>query len=180
MSNLMIDIGSSTAAFGQTLAEHHPDRWIVVIDESLEAALETIPRGQKRRSAGGAIILPSLSYLPSKLTQRAMYVSYLFPTGQTLEQLVQGQKEAWDPLYSICLPGALLDLVLGYGEKDANHLNETSIHTELLPRLKEHHFHHINAYPFSPAQASQHPSAWSQRLSFGKGEGYFFLRLRRS
>lgn len=187
MPGIIIDIGTGDGKFVEKVAKAHPDRLVIGIDPQAKP-LKKISGKLDKKSKGGLpnalYVLAHIEDLPPELNNQANQVFINFPWASLLQGIILDQKDTWANIKRICQNGAVIDLILGYNEKEAQEfglplLSLDYIQAEMLPKLFAQGFQGIALRQLDPQELQNYPSTWAKRLGFGQeGRQYYYLRLK--
>jgi 16S rRNA (adenine(1408)-N(1))-methyltransferase len=163
-NRILLDLGTGDGRYARTLAEEHPDWFIIGVD----ACRENLHKYSQAKLYNLLFVIASAQDLPHELNGLVSHITINFPWGSLLESLLTGDPVLLHGLESISCSAASVDLRLNGGA-----LAETG--TTLEAGAKRVHAHLLEAGWQVGTPAVMHadalrsfPSTWAKRLAFGR------------
>jgi 16S rRNA (adenine(1408)-N(1))-methyltransferase len=161
---MLLDLGTGDGRFARTLAEQHPDWFVIGID----ACRENLHEHSRARLENLLFIIASAQELPWELNGCASYMIINFPWGSLLESLLSGDPALLHGLEAVTRPRAALELRLNGGAlAEANTTLEAGAHT-IRNNLLRAGWRVKAPLPMDGKELRKFPSSWAKRLAFGR------------
>lgn len=161
---ILLDLGTGDGRYVRTLAEEHPDWFIIGVD----ACRENLHEHSRLKLQNMLFIIARAQDLPHELNGLVAHITINFPWGSLLESLLNGDPALTRGLVSIARKTASVDLHLNGGAlAEAGTTLEAGaklIHTNLLQAGWQ-----VDAPVQMDARALRSfPTTWAKRLAFGR------------
>jgi hypothetical protein len=163
-NRITLDLGTGDGRYVRTLAEEHPD-WFVI---GMDSCRENLREYSRAKLQNMLFIIASAQELPQGLKGLVSHIAINFPWGSLLESLLTNDSRLMNGLESISLSTTSVDLRLNGGAlAEAETTLETGadkIYNNLLQAGWQ-----INAPTLMNASALRtFPTTWAKRLAFGR------------
>ncbi len=188
MPGIIVDIGTGDGKFTYQVAKENPDRFIIGIDPAQKGLEKVSAKIYKKPAKGGLknalFVLADVENLPEELNGLANQVFINFPWSSLLKGIVLIEDKTWDSIKRVCQKGAIIDLVLGYGdisESDKLSLPKFDldyIKEEMIPKLIKKGFSLVKVRELTNKDLKTYSSSWAKKLSFGRERLFFYIRLK--
>ena len=174
-NRIILDLGTGDGRYARTLAEKHPDWFVIGVD----SCRENLREHSQAKLGNLLFIIASAQDLPRELDGLISHVTVNFPWGSLLESLLAGDPMLMHGLESASRATASLDLRLNGGALTeagtALEAGAETIYSNLLQagwKVK------------TPAMMDAHvlrrfPSTWAKRLAFGRDPRAMMLRAQK-
>ena len=161
---IILDLGTGDGRYARTLAEKHPNWFIIGVD----ACRENLREHSQAKLPNLLVVIASAQELPRELDGFVTHITVNFPWGSLLESLLTGDSKLMHGLKSVSCAKASLDLRLNGGAlAEAGKTLEAGtdrIYFNLLqagwqlehPRIMD------------ASTLKKFPSTWAKRLAFGR------------
>ncbi len=163
-NHVILDLGTGDGRYVHTLADRHPDWFILGVD----ACRENLYKVSRARMSNMLFIIASAQALPWELNGWVSHITINFPWGSLLASLLRGDPTLLRGLESVSCSSASLDLRLN-GEALAVagttlEAGTKKIHNNLLCAGWQ-----VNApTPMDARALRSFPTTWAKRLAFGR------------
>ena len=163
-NRITLDLGTGDGRYVRTLAEEHPDWFIIGVD----SCRENLHEHSQAKLQNMLFVIASAQELPKELNGLISQISINFPWGSLLESLLTDDSRLMNGLESISRSTTSVDLRLNGGAlAEAETTLETGadkIYNNLLQAGWQ-----INAPTLMNASALRtFPTTWAKRLAFGR------------
>jgi putative methyltransferase len=163
-NRITLDLGTGDGRYVRTLADKHPD-WFVI---GMDSCRENLHEHSQAKLQNMLFIIASAQELPKELNGLISQISINFPWGSLLESLLTDDSRLMNGLESISRSTTSVDLRLNGGAlAEAETTLETGadkIYNNLLQAGWQ-----INAPTLMNASALRtFPTTWAKRLAFGR------------
>jgi len=188
---VVIDIGTGDGLFVYQCAQKNPNKFYIGIDAN-PRPLEKISEKIHRKPAKGGLpnvlfLQAAVEDLPAELERVADEVHVHFPWGSLLQAVATGERATLDNLRKICVPGALLEIVIGIDpERDRSEIERLGLEPPsvalidrvLAPKYAEAGFQVMERGVLSASEWTTLRTSWAKRLSAGRSRTalYFIAR----
>jgi len=163
-NRITLDLGTGDGRYVRTLAEEHPDWFIIGVD----SCRENLHEHSQAKLQNMLFVIASAQELPKELKGLVSQITINFPWGSLLESLLTDDSRLMNGLESISRSTTSVDLRLNGGAlAEAETTLETGadkIYNNLLQAGWQ-----INAPTLMNASALRtFPTTWAKRLAFGR------------
>ena len=163
-NRITLDLGTGDGRYARTLAEQHPDWFVIGVD----SCRENLREHSQAKLQNMLFVIASAQELPKELNGLISQISINFPWGSLLESLLTDDSRLMNGLESISRSTTSVDLRLNGGAlAEAETTLETGadkIYNNLLQAGWQ-----INAPTLMNASALRtFPTTWAKRLAFGR------------
>jgi predicted RNA methylase len=163
-NRVILDLGTGDGRYARTLAQEHPD-WFVI---GLDACRENLREHSQVKRQNLLFVIASAQELPKELNGLASQISINFPWGSLLESLLAGDAMLLRGLERISNSTTSLDVRLNGGAlAEARTTLEAGTHTVHSTLLRAGWQVRMPALMDSMALRN-FPSTWAKRLAFGR------------
>jgi 16S rRNA (adenine(1408)-N(1))-methyltransferase len=171
-NRVFLDLGTGDGRYARTLADRHPDWFIIGVD----ASRENLREHSRAKLQNLLFIIASAQTLPRELYGLISHISINFPWGSLLDSLLAGDPGLVFGLESLARATACIDLRLNGGAL-AEAGTTLEIGTEKIYANLLRAGWQINAPVMMNASALRvFPSTWAKRLAFGRDPRAMELR----
>ena len=163
-NRITLDLGTGDGRYVRTLAEEHPD-WFVI---GMDSCRENLREHSQAKLQNMLFVIASAQELPKELNELISQITINFPWGSLLESLLTDDSRLMNGLESISRSTTSVDLRLNGGAlAEAETTLETGadkIYNNLLQAGWQ-----INAPSLMNASALRtFPTTWAKRLAYGR------------
>jgi 16S rRNA (adenine(1408)-N(1))-methyltransferase len=163
-NRIILDLGTGDGRYARTLAQTHPDWFIIGVD----AARENLRDHSQAKLQNLLFVIASAQALPKELEGRVSQISINFPWGSLLESLLAGDALFLRGLERISGPAASIELRLNGGAlAEAGTTLEAGTHT-IRSNLLRAGWQVKTPAPMDGLALRNFPSTWAKRLAFGR------------
>ena len=177
---VVIDIGTGDGLFVYQSARENPAKFYIGIDAN-PRPLEKISEKIHRRPAKGGLpnalfIQAAVEELPEELIGVADEVHIHFPWGSLLGAVATGDPSTLQNLRRICVPGALLEVVIGLDpERDRTEIERLDLQpvtpsfvdSVLTPKYRQAGFEVVETGSLTSPEWGHLRTSWAKRLQGG-------------
>jgi 16S rRNA (adenine(1408)-N(1))-methyltransferase len=161
---ILLDLGTGDGRYARTLAQTHPDWFIIGVD----AARENLREHSRAKVQNVLFIIARAQALPPELEGLVSHLTINFPWGSLLESLLAGDPNLLCGLATIARPGTSVSLRLNGGA-----LAEAGVTLEAGTRQVYTHLLQAGWQVGAPVQMDaralrEFPTTWAKRLAFGR------------
>ncbi|MBD3231143.1 methyltransferase domain-containing protein [Candidatus Dependentiae bacterium] len=184
---VIVDIGTGDGKFVYELAKRYPQRLFIGIDPDHKSLEKNSAKIYKKPAKGGLTnvfyILANVENLPQELNNLANQIFIILPWSSLLHAIIKVEPKIFQSIKRIAKKGAFVDLIIGYDKKidtkkiDLAGLDENYIQDFIKPKLKKLGFKIQKFQNINKNQLFQIPSSWAKKLTFGKTETFYYIRL---
>ncbi len=169
---IVLDLGTGDGRYARTLAEKHPDHFVI----GLDACRENLREHSQAKLRNLLFVIAAAQELPCELENLISHITINFPWRSLLQSLLSGDARLLGGIKAISRPRALLTLRLNAGAlAEAGKTLEAGtdrIYYNLLQAgWKIEHPVTIDA-----SALRKFPSTWAKRLAFGRDPRAMVLR----
>jgi 16S rRNA (adenine(1408)-N(1))-methyltransferase len=190
---VILDIGTGDGLFAYQSARLNPRKLYIGIDANtrpLEKISEKIYRKPNKGGLANVLFLQAaIEDLPEELNGVADEIHIHFPWGSLLRAVASGESALLHHLRRLCVPDALLEVIIGADEeRDAAELERLNVHSLsvstvdslLAPAYAEAGFEIAERGECLPTDWPDLQTSWAQRLSNNPNRSllYFIARAR--
>ena len=159
-----LDLGTGDGRYVRSLAERHPDWFVIGVD----SCRENLREHSQAKLQNLLFVIASAQNMPRELDGFISYVTINFPWGSLLESLLAGDPRLMRGLESISRSGASLELRLNGGALAEAGTNLESGTETIYNNLSQTGWQ-VNPPATMDAQAlKSFPSSWAKRLAYGR------------
>ena len=163
-SHIILDLGTGDGRYVRTLAEKHPDWFMIGVD----SCRENLREYSRAKSQNMLFVIASAQDLPTELDGLISHITINFPWGSLLESLLMGDSNLLRGLGSISRSATSIDLHLNGGAMaEAGTALETGaaqVYNNLIRSGWQ-----IECPVIMNANALRSfPTTWAKRLAFGR------------
>jgi hypothetical protein len=163
-NRILLDLGTGDGRYVRTLAEEHPDWFIIGID----SCRENLHKHSRLKLQNMLFIIARAQDLPHELNGLVSHITINFPWGSLLESLLNGDPALTRGLESIARPTASVDLHLNGGA-----LAEAGTTLEAGAQMIYENLLRAGWQVDAPVRMDacalrRFPTTWAKRLAFGR------------
>jgi hypothetical protein len=161
---IILDLGTGDGRYARTLAEAHPNWFIVGID----ACRENLREHSQTKLQNLLFVIACAQELPHELDGLISHIAINFPWGSLLESLLAGDSKLMRGLRSVSRPSASLDLRLNGGALvEAGKTLEAGT-DKIFYNLFQEGWQIDHPVILEAGALRKFPSTWAKRLAFGR------------
>ena len=163
-NRILLDLGTGDGRYVRSLAEEHPDWFIIGVD----ASRENLREHSRAKLENMLFVIAPAQQLPRELNGLVSHITINFPWGSLLESLLTGDPALLRGLEAIARSTAAVDLRLNGGA-----LAEAGTMLETGSERIYDHLLRAGWQVDAPVQMDAHalrafPTTWAKRLAFGR------------
>jgi hypothetical protein len=160
----LLDLGTGDGRYVRTLAERHPDWFIIGVD----ACRENLHEQSRTKLQNLLFMIASAQDLPHELHGLVSHITINFPWGSLLGSLLAGDRMLLRGLESVARSTASVDLRLNGGAlTEAGSTLETGTET-IYSNLLEAGWQVDTPAVMDASVLRSFPTTWAKRLAFGR------------
>jgi hypothetical protein len=161
---VLLDLGTGDGRYVQTLAQAHPDWFIIGVD----ACRENMYARSQAKLQNMLFVIASAQSIPPELNGLISHISINFPWGSLLDSLLRGDPKLMCGLEVISRSATSLELRLNAGA-----MTEAGTSLEAGAKLIQENMTHSgwdlrNPYVVDSRGLKSFPSTWAKRLAYGR------------
>lgn len=174
-NRVILDLGTGDGRYARTLAQEHPD-WFVI---GLDACRENLREHSQAKRQNLLFVIASAQELPKELNGLASHISINFPWGSLLESLLAGDALLLRGLERVSCSSASLDVRLNGGAlAEAGTTLEAGAHT-IHRHLLQAGWQVRTPALMDGMSLRKFPSTWAKRLAFGRDPRMLVLSAKK-
>lgn len=163
-NHVLLDLGTGDGRYARTLAETHPDWFILGVD----AARENLCAHSRAKLPNLLFVIARAQALPRELGGLVSSITINFPWGSLLNSLLTGDPDLLCGLETIAQPGAAVSLRLNGGALAEAGTTLAAGTRQVYTRLRQADWQ-VGAPTQMDARALRaFPTTWAKRLAFGR------------
>lgn len=163
-NRIILDLGTGDGRYVRTLADKHPDWFVIGVD----SCRENLHEHSQAKLQNMLFVIASAQELPRELSGLISHVTINFPWGSLLESLLAGDPTLISGLESISRAAASLDLRLNGGAlAEAGATLEAGAET-IYDNLHKAGWQVETPVMMNASVLQSFPSTWAKRLAFGR------------
>jgi 16S rRNA (adenine(1408)-N(1))-methyltransferase len=161
---IILDLGTGDGRYARTLAEQHPNWFIIGAD----ACRENLREHSQTKLQNLLFVIANAQELPRELDGLVSHVTINFPWGSLLESLLAGDPKLIRGLKSVSRAGASLDLRLNGGALAEAGKTLESGTDRIYYNLLQAGWQLDRPVTMDAGALKRFPSTWAKRLAFGR------------
>ena len=163
-NRVLLDLGTGDGRYVRTLANNHPDWFMVGVD----ACRENLREHSRAKLPNQLFVIACAQELPPELTGLFSHITINFPWGSLLEGLLACDPGLMHALCSVSRPGTEIDIHLNGGAlAQAGMTLETGAQAVYENVSRQDWCFNIPS-PIDHAGLRNFPSTWAKRLAYGR------------
>ncbi len=163
-NRIILDLGTGDGRYVRTLADRHPDWFILGVD----SCRENLHKTSQAKTSNMMFIIARAQDLPWELNGLVSHIAINFPWGSLLESLLRGDPALIRGLESICRANASLDLRLNGGAlAEAGTTLEAGVR-QIHSNLLWAGWQVRDPMEMNTRALRSFPTTWAKRLAFGR------------
>ena len=174
-NHIVLDLGTGDGRYARTLAQAHPDWFIIGVD----ACRENLREHSQAKLQNLLFIIARAQELPRELEGLASKVTINFPWGSLLESLLTGDSRLMHGLKSVSRAGASLSLRLNGGALAEAGKTLESGTDRIYYNLLRAGWQIQQPAMIDASALREFPSTWAKRLAFGRDPRAMVLNGRK-
>ncbi|RPJ20729.1 MAG: hypothetical protein EHM33_27860 [Chloroflexi bacterium] len=163
-NRILLDLGTGDGRYARTLAEQHPDWFILGVD----ACRENLHKHSQAKLQNMLFVIARAQELPRELHGWVSHITINFPWGSLLESLLAGDPGLMRGLESIAHPAASVDLRLNGGALTEAGTTLAAGTEKIYGTLLQAGWRIEPPVMMNAAALRTFPSTWAKRLAFGR------------
>ena len=175
-NRLVLDLGTGDGRYVRTLAQSHPDWFVVGVD----ACRENLHEHSRARLANMLFVIANAQELPCEFSGLFSHVTINFPWGSLLEGLLAAEPGLMCGLTSIARPEAQIEIHLNGGAlaEAGTSLEDGS---EIIYENMNRHGWNVRSPRLMDNNVLKNfPSTWARRLAYGRDPRAIVLTGKRA
>lgn len=161
---ILLDLGTGDGRYARTLAEEHPDWFIIGVD----ACRENLREHSQAKLPNLLFIIARAQALPRELNGLVAHVTINFPWGSLLESLLIGDPKLIYGLKSVLRARSSLDLRLNGGALAESGKTLEAGADRIYYNLLQAGWQLEHPAMMDAIALKKFPSTWAKRLAFGR------------
>jgi hypothetical protein len=163
-NHITMDLGTGDGRYVRTLAEKHPDRFIIGVD----ACRENLREHSQAKLPNALFVIASAQDMPSEFNGLISHVTINFPWGSLLESLLTGDSKLLNGLASMACSKVSLTLHLNSDAlAEAGTTLEAGVE-KIYGNLLRSGWQIEGPVTMNVNALRSFPSTWAKRLAFGR------------
>jgi len=163
-NRILLDLGTGDGRYARTLAEKHPDWFIIGVD----SCRENLHEHSRAKLQNLLFIIASAQNLPRELDGLISHITINFPWGSLLGSLLVSDSDLMGGLKSVARPTALLKVRLNGGAlAEAGKTLEAGT-DKIYYNLRRVGWQLEQPVMMDASALKKFPSTWAKRLAFGR------------
>lgn len=163
-SRVVLDLGTGDGRYVRTLAQQHPDWFVIGVD----ACRENLQEHSRVRLPNALFVIASAQYLPEEFSGQISHVTIHFPWSSLLESLLAGDPALMNGLARMTQSNAHMDISLNGGA-----LAETGSTLEIgantiYQNMTRHGWNFQAPQSMNQQVLRTFPTTWAKRLAYGR------------
>lgn len=172
---ILLDLGTGDGRYARTLAQAHPN-WFII---GMDSCRENLREHSQRKLPNMLFVIASAQDLPQELEGFFSHITINFPWGSLLESLLAADPRLIDGLDSVTAKGASLSLRLNGGAlAEAGKTLEEGT-DRIYDNLCAAGWQLEPPVPMDRYALKKFPSTWAKRLAFGRDPRAVTIRGQR-
>jgi len=163
-NRITLDLGTGDGRYVRTLAEEHPDRFIIGVD----SCRENLREHSQAKLQNMLFVIASAQGLPTELSGLVSYITINFPWGSLLQSLLTGDSRLMRGLESISRSNASVDLHLNGGAMAEAGTTLEAGAEKIYDNLIRSGWHVESPVMMNASALRSFPTTWAKRLAFGR------------
>ncbi len=161
---IMLDLGTGDGRYARTLAEEHPNYFVIGVD----ACRENLREHSQAKLKNLLFIITSAQELPHELSGLVSHITINFPWGSLLASLLADDPNLMRGLESVSRPQASLNIRLNSGAfAEAGKTLEAST-DRIYYNMLQAGWKIEKPVTMDACALKKFPSTWAKRLAFGR------------
>ena len=173
-NHILLDLGTGDGRYVHTLANKHPDRFVIGVD----SCRENLREYSQAKLANTLFVIASAQNLPIELDGQINHVTINFPWGSLLESLLAGDAKLMRGLESISRPAIYIDVRLNGGALAEAGTTLEAGAEKIRDNLFQAGWQVENPTEMKAGVLRDFPTTWAKRLAFGKDPRAILLKGR--
>ena len=186
-----MDIGTGDGRFVYQSAHLNPEKFFIGVDANPKALAKISEKIHRKPAKGGLrnvlFIQAAIENLPAELNEVADEVHIHFPWGSLLRAVALGETDVLNNLRRICVPGGLLEIVIGLdSDRDRTEierlglpvLSNEYLETVLPGRYHAAGFDVLETGALAQADWSHLNTSWARKLLGNRAREVVYLVAR--
>ena len=162
--HIVLDLGTGDGRYARTLAEKHPDHFVI----GLDACRENLREHSQAKLPNLLFMIAAAQDLPQELENRVSHITINFPWGSLLQSLLSGDAKLMCGIKAVSRPKALLTLRLNGGAlAEAGKTLEAGT-DRIYYKLLQAGWQIDHPVMIDASALRKFPSTWAKRLAFGR------------
>jgi hypothetical protein len=163
-NRITLDLGTGDGRYVRTLAEEHPDRFIIGVD----SCRENLREHSQAKLQNALFVIASAQNLPTELNGLISQITINFPWGSLLESLLISDSRLMRGLKSMARSNISIDLRLNGGAlAEAGTTLEAGTET-IYENLIRSGWQIESPVVINATALRSFPTTWAKRLAFGR------------
>lgn len=163
-NRIILDLGTGDGRYVHTLADRHPD-WFII---GLDSCRENLHKHSQAKLPNMMFIIARAQNLPWELNGLVSHITINFPWGSLLESLLRGDRDLMHSLESISRSTASLGLRLNGGALAEAGTTLEAGAEKIQSNLLCAGWQVNDPVPMDTRTLRSFPTTWAKRLAFGR------------
>lgn len=163
-NRVLLDLGTGDGRYVRTLADHHPDWFIIGVD----SCRENLRDHSRATLTNMLFVIASAQHLPRELNGLVSYITINFPWGSLLEGLLRNDPCLLNGLSSIAQKDARIDVFLNGGALAEAGTSLDSGSMMIHENMNSHGWNLRDPKLIDGHALKVFPTTWARRLAHGR------------
>jgi hypothetical protein len=174
-TRITLDLGTGDGRYVRTLAENHPDWFVIGVD----SCRENLREHSQAKLPNMLFVIASAQNLPNELNGLISHFTINFPWGSLLESLLTCDSRLMRGLESVSHSATSVDLHLNGGAMAESGINLEAGAEKIHNNLTRSGWQIKNPVMMDAHALRSFPTTWAKRLAFGRDPRAITLRGQR-
>lgn len=162
--HILLDLGTGDGRYARTLAQRHPDHFVI----GLDSCRENLREHSQTKLQNLLFVIAAAQELPCELENRISHITINFPWGSLLQSLLSGDAKLLCGIRAVSRPEVLLTLHLNGGAlMEAGKTLEAGT-DKIYYNLLQAGWQLKHPITMDAHALRTFPSTWAKRLAFGR------------
>ena len=163
-SHVVLDLGTGDGRYARTLAEKHPNHFVIGVD----ACRENLCEHSQAKLQNLLFVIAAAQELPCEMESLISHITINFPWGSLLQSLLSGDAKLMCGIKAVSRPKALLTLRLNGGALAEAGKTLESGTDRIYYNLLQAGWQIQHPAMMDASALRKFPSTWAKRLAFGR------------
>jgi len=169
---ITLDLGTGDGRYVRTLAEEHPDWFVIGVD----SCRENLREHSRAKLKNMLFIVASAQDLPNELNGLISHITINFPWGSLLESLLKGDSKLMNGLQSVSRSDTSVNLHLNGGAMAEAATTLEAGAEKIYNNLLQSGWNIESPATMDAKDLRRFPTTWAKRLAFGRDPRAMALR----
>lgn len=162
--HIILDLGTGDGRYARTLAERHPNHFVIGVD----ACRENLRERSQSKLQNLLFVIATAQELPCEMESLISHITINFPWGSLLQSLLSGDAKLMCGIKAVSRPKALLTLRLNGGALAEAGKTLESGTDRIYYNLLQAGWQIQHPAMMDASALRKFPSTWAKRLAFGR------------